>query len=108
MFRLAAALLAAVAMTGAQKPQTFTGTISDDMCSRADHSQMRMGSTSAECANACVSAHGASYVLFDGKSTYTLAGRQPFEKFAGQRVRVVGGLDAKTATIQVESIVSAT
>ena len=96
-----------VALASAQKPQTFTGTISDSMCARGDHSKMRMGSNDAECTNACVQSHGADYVLFDGKTSYTLKGKQPLQKFAGQKVQVVGTLDAKTSTIQVDSVSAA-
>ena len=95
-----------VALVSAQKPQTFTGTISDSMCARADHSKMKMGSNDAECTNACVESHGAAYVLYDGKVSYTLKGKQPLQKFAGQKVQVVGALDAKTSTIQVDSVSS--
>jgi hypothetical protein len=98
------ALLVNVASSAAPGTQTFTGTISDDMCAKADHSQMRMGSNDAECTTACVSAHGAAYVLYDGKNVYALSGRQPLEPFAGQRVRVTGALDTKAKTIRVESI----
>lgn len=98
------AVLVIVAASAAHGARTFTGTMSDDMCTKADHSQMRMGSTDAECATACVSAHGATYVLYDGKNVYKLNGRQPLDRFAGQRVRVTGALDAKTQTIQVDSI----
>lgn len=96
-----------VALASAQKPQTFTGTISDSMCARGDHSKMRMGSNDAECTNACVQSHGADYVLFDGQTSYTLKGKQPLQKFAGQKVQVVGTLDAKTSTIQVDSVSTA-
>jgi hypothetical protein len=95
-----------LAGTAPQTPQTYTGVISDDMCGRGDHSRMRMGPTAAECTVACVDAHGADYVLFDGKNTYTLKAREPLEKFAGQKVRITGTLDAKSRTIQVESIAS--
>lgn len=98
------ALLVTVALWAAPRTETFTGTISDEMCARADHSQMRMGSTDAECTTACVSAHGASYVLYDGKNVYTLSTRQTLEQFAGQRVKVIGALDAKTQTVRVDSI----
>lgn len=94
-------------MSAAQDTRTFTGTISDDMCGRGDHSQMRMGPTDAECARACIESHGASYVLFDGREVYTLAGSQKPDAFAGRKVRVVGVLDAKTRTITVSSIVQA-
>jgi hypothetical protein len=100
-------LLLIVALSAAPDTQTFTGTVSDDMCARADHSQMRMGSTDAECATACVDAHGAAYVLYDGKTAYTLSVPQKLEQFAGQKVTVTGALDAKTRTIQVESITAA-
>ena len=92
---------------GQQKPQTFTGTVTDGMCANANHSQMRMGSTDAECTNACVDSHGAPYVLYTGKNSYTLSTKQPLEKLAGQKVTVAGVLNAKTQTIQVESIAAA-
>ena len=76
--------------------QTFTGIITDDVCDKADHSQMRMGPTDAECAIACISDHGATYVLYDGKNVYTLSDQKTPEKFAAQRVRVIGTLNEKT------------
>jgi hypothetical protein len=68
---------------------------------------MKMGSTDAECTLACIDAHGATYVLYDGKEAYTLSDQRTPEKFAGQKVTVVGTLDAKTKTIQVDSITAA-
>ena len=100
-------LLAVATLSAAQGKQTFTGTITDDECSRADHTRMRMGPTDAECTLACISAHGAVYVLYDGKDVYTLSDQRTPEKFAGQRVRVIGTLDNKTKTIQVDSITAA-
>jgi hypothetical protein len=97
-------VLAVAALSAAQGRQTFTGTITDNMCAKAGHAQMRMGPTDAECTVACVGAHGAMYVLYDGKDVYTLSDQKTPEKFAGQKVRVVGTLDVKTRTIQVESI----
>jgi len=101
------ALLALAALAVAAGKQTFTGVITDSMCERGDHSRMRMGSTDAECTVACVQAHGALYVLFDGKEVYTLSDQNTPEKFAGQRVTVTGTLDAKTKTIQMDSITAA-
>jgi hypothetical protein len=66
-----------------------------------------MGSTDAECTIACVSAHGAQYVLYDGKETYVLSDQKTPEKMAGKKVMVTGALDAKTGTIQVDSITEA-
>ena len=90
-----------------QGRQTFTGVITDDMCPLGDHSRMQMGPTDAECAKACINAHGAAYVLYDGKSAYVLSDQETPERFAAQKVRVVGTLDVKTMTIQVESITAA-
>src|SRR5438034_11051859 len=100
-------LLAIAALPTAPGKQMFTGTITDSICANAGHSQMRMGPTDAECAVACVSAHGATYVLYDGKEVYTLNDQQTPEKFAGQKVTVIGTLNVKTKTIQVDSIAAA-
>jgi cytochrome c553 len=104
---LSAMVASAATAPAAAGPKTFNGIISDDMCAKADHSQMRMGPTDAECVTACVSAHGAGYVLYDGKTVYTLSGRQALEKFAGHKVRVTGELDEKTQTIRMDSITTA-
>ena len=66
-----------------------------------------MGSTDAECTIACVEAHGAAYVLYNGKENYTLSDQRTPEKFAGKKVMVTGTLDAKTKAIQVDSISAA-
>ena len=104
---LIVALLVIAALSASPGTQKFTGTITDSMCTEADHSRMRMGSTDAECTIACVSAHGATYVLYDGKPYYRLSDQRTPEKFAGQKVTVTGTLDAKTRTIQVDSIAAA-
>ena len=101
---LISSLLAVAALSAAPGKQTFTGTITDNMCGTAGHAQMRMGPTDAECTTACVSVHGATYVLYDGKEVYALSDQRTPEKFAGQKVRVTGTLDVKTKTIQVGSI----
>jgi hypothetical protein len=90
-----------------QGKRQFTGTITDSMCPAGDHSGMRMGPTNAECTIACVEAHGALYVLYDGKNAYTLSDQKLPEKFAGQKVNVTGTLDAKTRAIQVDAISAA-
>jgi hypothetical protein len=100
-------LAAAVGLAARPPKQTFTGVITDDNCYNGDHSRMRMGPTDAECTKACIDAHGALYVLYDGKNAYTLSDQKTPEKFAAQKVKVVGTLDAKTKTIQVESITAA-
>jgi hypothetical protein len=100
-------LFVVAACVPTQSPQRFTGTITDDMCAAGDHTQMRMGSTSAECTIACVDSHGALYVLYDGKDTYILSDQKAPEEFAGKKVSVTGRLDAKTKTIQISSIAAA-
>ena len=100
-------LLAVIALAAAPGKQTFTGIVSDSMCPDGDHSHMKMGPTDAECTIACISEHGALYVLYDGKESYTLSDQKTPEKFAAKKVTVRGTLDAKTKTIQVESIILA-
>ena len=100
-------LAAAALVATAQSKQAYTGVITDSECARGDHSQMKMGANDAECTIACVLAHAAQYVLFDGKSAYVLSDQQTPEKFAGKKVTVTGTLDAKTKTIKVDSIAAA-
>jgi hypothetical protein len=99
--------LFAIAALAPPAKQMFTGTITDSMCANADHSSMRMGPTAGECAKACVEEHDATYVLYDGKEAYALSDQRTPEKFAGRKVTVRGTLDAKTRTIQVESMAAA-
>jgi hypothetical protein len=99
--------LLALALVAAPGKQTFTGVVTDSMCEKGDHSGMRMGPTDAECTNACVSVHGATYVLYDGKQAFELSDQKTPEKFAGKKVTVVGALDAKAKKIQVDSITAA-
>ena len=92
-------------LPAAQSRQAFVGMITDDMCATKDgHATMRMGPTDAECTTACVAAHGAEYVLADGKNVYTLSDQKTPEKLAGKKVRVTGTLDANTRRIQVASM----
>ena len=97
-------VILALLVPAASGQQRFTGVITDDMCVTGDHSKMRMGSNDRECTIACVDAHGSSYVLYDGKDAYNLSDQKTPEKFAGQKVMVMGTLDAKTKTIRVDSI----
>jgi hypothetical protein len=86
----------ALVPSDAQGQRKFTGVITGSMCSSNDHKGMRMGPTDAECTIACVLAHGASYILYDGKEVYTLSDQTSPE--------ITGTLDAKTTTIKVASI----
>jgi hypothetical protein len=101
---VAVAILAAVALSGAQDRRIFTGTITDDACAMAGHGKMRMGPTDEECVKACIRLHDARYVLLAGEEIYELTDQQTPERFAALRVRVTGTLDEKTRTIRVDSI----
>src|SRR5579864_4999722 len=85
---------------------TFTGVITDSGCANGNHKAMGMG-TDPECTKACVKAHGAQYVLYDGKDAYTLSDQKTPEQFAAKKVTVTGTMDAKTKTIKVDSIKAA-
>lgn len=99
------ALALALGLAGAAAPaRTFTGTITDSMCERADHAAMRMGPTDAECAKACNEEHDARFVLFDGRNVFGLSDQQAAARLAGRKVKVAGTLDAKAKTIRVTSI----
>jgi hypothetical protein len=100
-------LLVIAALVAAPANQKFTGVVTDSMCATGDHARMRMGPTDGECTIACVLAHGALYVLYDGKEVYTLSDQTTPEKFAGKKVTVSGTLNVKTKTIQVASIMAA-
>lgn len=105
---LIVSVLALGSLSAAQgQSRSFVGTITDDMCAKDGHETMRMGPNDAECTKACIMAHGAEYVLADGTNVYSLSDQKTPEKFAGQRVRITGSLDAKTGTIQVQSMVAA-
>jgi hypothetical protein len=99
-------LILGLSAAGLMFGATFTGVITDSECSNADHKAMNMG-TDAECTVACVNAHGAQYVLWDGKQAYTLSDQKTPQQFAAKKVTVTGTLNAKTKTIKVESIQAA-
>jgi hypothetical protein len=107
MKRVIFGLFIIAGLVPAQSKRTFTGTITDGMCAAGDHSGMRMGPTDSECTMACVGAHGAAFVLYDGRDVYRLSDQQTPEKFAGKKVAVTGTLIADTRTIQVDSIAAA-
>ncbi len=107
------AVLSALALLGAagagrlsagQDAQTFTVIVTDEMCPTGSHAHMKMGANDAECAKACIVAHGSRWVLFDGKRAYVLSDQHAPQAFAARRVRVTGTLDEKTMTIRVTSI----
>jgi len=90
-------LLAAVLAVAADKPQSFTGKVSDAMCG-AHH--MMAGSSDADCTRACVK-QGSKYALVVGDDVYTLEGGDAaaLDKLAGQQATVSGTLKGKTITV---------
>jgi Protein of unknown function (DUF5818) len=104
--RLMAGVLALTTMGGARSDDTFVGAISDSMCATS-HESMKMGPTDGECTDACIEEHGATYVLVNGEHVYRLSDQVAPRKFAGQKVKVAGTLDAATSTITVSSITGA-
>jgi xylose isomerase len=99
-------ILLSLSAAGAMFAASFTGTITDSGCAKADHKAMNMG-TDEQCVKACVKAHGATYVLWDGRKTYELSDQKTPEQFAAKKVMVEGTLDGKTNTIKVASIKAA-
>ncbi|MGE3957056.1 MAG: hypothetical protein AB7H96_10095 [Vicinamibacterales bacterium] len=91
----------------APAPRAFTGVITDSECADANHGRMRMGETDPECVRACIDAHGATYVLFDGTSSFDLSDQESPARFAGRKVVVSGTLDAAGRRITVERITAA-
>ncbi len=81
--------------------QTYTGVITDSMCG-ANHAMMKV-SPDSKCVQECVKA-GAKYALLVGKEVYSLSDQKTPAKFAAQRVKVTGVLDAKTRVLQVRLI----
>ena len=92
--------------------RTFRGEVSDSQCAMNVHSLTHshqemlkskglMGGTSAQCAMQCAKQMGGEFVLSAGKEVYRLDNQSEAEKFAGQRVKISGSLEAKTKTIHM-------
>jgi len=103
---LLASLIGVATLGAGPIVDTCVGIVSDDMCAMS-HAAMRMGPTDAECTNACIAEHGGSYVLVVGANVYKLSDQRAPNAFAGQKVKVVGTLDAATLTITVTSMAKA-
>jgi len=83
--------------------ETFTGTITDNMCGK-DHSSMKMV-PDPKCVTECVKTMGGKYALSDGKNVYILSDQKTPAKFAGQKVTVTGALNG--TSLKVDSIAAA-
>lgn len=92
--------------TFALSAEVFTGVITDTMCGK-NHAAMGIAPVE-KCVRECMK-HDKSvkFALSDGKSVYKLSDQQTPDKFAGQKVKVTGKLNAKTNIIAVEKIEAA-
>ncbi len=91
-------------LAAADKPQTFTGVITDSMCG-VNHKPMNV-SPDDKCVRECVK-HGSKYALLVGTNVYVLSDQQTPEKFAAQKVKVTGVLYEKTKILKVAKIEAA-
>jgi hypothetical protein len=101
MTKPAVLLLGAALLAGAAAKQTYTGVITDTMCG-ADHKMMNV-TPDSKCVRECVKA-GSKYALIVGKEVYVLSDQTTPEKFAGEKVKVTGALNASNKTITVDKI----
>lgn len=84
------ATIALSSALAANKPQAFTGKVSDAMCG-ANH---MMAGEASECTRACIR-KGSKYALVVGDKVYTLdtsdkTALDQLEKLAGQQAKVTG------------------
>ncbi len=103
---IATAIVSAALMFAAPASQRFTGTITDDMCAKADHKDMKMGSDE-KCVEECIKSMNGKYVLWDGTTTYGLSDQKIPAKFAAKKVTVTDTLDSSGKNIKVEKIEAA-
>jgi len=100
---LATLLLAAtlaVPVFAADKPQTFTGKVSDAMCG-ASH---MMAGAASDCVHACI-AKGSKYALVVGDRVYTLDTSDKdslaaLDKLADHQAKVTGQANGDTITVR--------
>jgi hypothetical protein len=99
-------ILGTALLAAADKPQTYTGVITDTMCG-AKHA---MGITPDDkCVRECVKMDRKKwkYALLVGTNVYALSDQQTPEKFAAQKVTVTGTLFEKTKILKVDKIEAA-
>lgn len=101
-------------MMAGEREGTFRGEISDSQCALNVHSLSRsheemlkkknIGTTAADCARYCVKYLGGVFVLSVRDKVYKLDNQDLAEKYAGQKVKLTGTLDAKSNVIAVRDI----
>jgi hypothetical protein len=109
-------LLAAIrgGMAAGERVQILKGEISDSQCALNVHSLSRshdemlkkknIGTTPAECARYCVKYLGGVFVLSVKDKVYKLDNQDLAEKYAGQKVKLTGVLNAQANVIAVHDI----
>jgi hypothetical protein len=114
---MSAALLAALILgpaTWGAGETTFDGAIADSQCAMGVHSLNRShkemiemghaGRTAEDCTRYCVHSRGGRYVLLTKHDVFKLDNQDLAEKYAGQKVKLIGALDSNTNIIQVKTI----
>jgi len=101
-------------MSAGEREQIFKGEISDSQCALNVHSLSRsheemlkkknIGTTPAQCARYCVKYLGGVFVLSVKDKVYKLDNQDVAEKYAGQKVKLTGVLDAQSNVIAVHDI----
>ena len=89
-----------VAAIGA-KADTFTGVITDTMCSSSH--EMMHDHLHDQCVKMCTKGQ-ASYALYDGTRLMKLSDQKTPARFAARKVKITGTLDHKKNIIKVSSI----
>ena len=95
--------IAALTLTGAEAPKTFTGVITDTMCGAKPHSAMMKDKSEAECVRSCIKGP-FGYALYDGANVMKLSDQKTPAKYSAQKVKVTGTYDQKSKTLTVSSI----
>lgn len=99
-------LLGTAILAAADKPQTYTGVITDLMCGAKHTMGIRPDD---KCVRECVKKDPKKwkYALLVGTEVYVLSDQQTPEKFAAQKVKVTGTLFAKTQILKTDKIEAA-
>jgi hypothetical protein len=114
-FALISVFTLAIVMFASDDPvRTYEGEVSDSQCAMNVHSLTRShqemlkskshGNTPAACAIYCVEYLGGRFVLVSGENVYHLDNDALVKKFAAEKVKISGVLDAKTESLHVISI----
>ena len=91
-----ATLALAFSLSAFGSQATFTGVLTDDMCTKK---HMMPGKPNADCVRDCTK-HGAKYVVVSEGKVIELKGNQDqLSELAGKKIKVAGDLAGKTLTV---------